>query len=91
MFTGTQSVIDSSYDFLTPYVSVRCQILDADEIGTRYEKQCELCMKATGTIKIFRDLMIYFIVENKCQMKYKDMVLFLHLETFWKFSVQWRI
>ena len=38
---------------------MRCQILDADEVETRYKKQYELGMKATRTIKLF--IISYFI------------------------------
>ena len=37
--------------------------LGADEVRTRYKKQCELEMKATGIIKLFSDVKICFFIE----------------------------
>ena len=49
---------------------MRYQILGDDEGESRYKKQCDSGIKATRTVKLFSDLMIYLIIEKKSYMKY---------------------
>ena len=69
MFVGIQFVMYCSYSIYTPHVSIRLQILEADEVATRYKKQCELGTKGTGIIKLLSDLMICSTIENEFYMK----------------------
>ena len=61
MFVDTHIVIYCSGS-LKPHMPIRCQIYSADDVGTRYKKQCELGMKETEILKLFDNLKMKLFV-----------------------------